>query len=127
MTTMLWDNGSRFNRRTLQWNDPSLYAQIRSSWTGRSGTASTDQLFVPKGKTPTDATITLNLNGTRLTRIDAGTRPLIRGVDYRQRQHADDRSGDAQPTDHITGVRHECRSLPPVHGRKSLDRQRHHL
>jgi aryl-phospho-beta-D-glucosidase BglC (GH1 family) len=82
LTTMLWDNGSRFNRRTLQWNDPSLYAQIRSSWTGRSGTASTDQLFVPKGKTPTDATITLNLNGTRLMRIDVGTRPLIRGVDY---------------------------------------------
>ncbi|KJK38124.1 cellulase [Streptomyces variegatus] len=82
LTTMLWDNGSRFNRRTLQWNDPSLYAQIRSSWTGRSGTASTDQLFVPKGKTQTDATITLNLNGTRLLRIDVGTRPLIRGVDY---------------------------------------------
>ncbi|MFH8655325.1 cellulase family glycosylhydrolase [Streptomyces afghaniensis] len=82
LTTMLWDNGSRFNRRTMQWNDPSLYAQIRSSWTGRSGTASTDQLFVPKGKTPTDATITLNLNGTRLMRIVVGTRPLIRGVDY---------------------------------------------
>ncbi|MFG2456641.1 cellulase family glycosylhydrolase [Streptomyces sp. NPDC048523] len=82
LTTMLWDNGSRFNRRTLQWNDPSLYAQIRSSWTGRSGTASTDQLFVPKGRTPADATITLNLNGTRLTRIDVGTRHLVRGVDY---------------------------------------------
>ncbi|MFF4055361.1 cellulase family glycosylhydrolase [Streptomyces sp. NPDC001668] len=82
LTTMLWDNGSRFNRRTLQWNDPSLYAQIRSSWTGRSGTASTDQLFVPKGKSPTDATLTLNLNGTRLSRIEVGTRPLVRGVDY---------------------------------------------
>jgi endoglucanase len=82
LTTMLWDNGSRFNRRTMQWNDPSLYAQIRSSWTERSGTASTDQLFVPKGKTPTDATITLNLNGTKLKGIDVGTRPLILGVDY---------------------------------------------
>ncbi len=82
LTTMLWDNGSRFNRRTMQWNDPSLYAQIRSSWTERSGTASTDQLFVPKGKPPADATITLNLNGTRLMRIDVGTRPLIRGMDY---------------------------------------------
>ena len=82
LTTMLWDNGSRFNRRTMQWNDPGLYAQIRSSWTGRSGTASTDQLFVLKGRTPTDATITLNLNGTSLRRIDVGTRPLIRGVDY---------------------------------------------
>ncbi|MFF0017098.1 cellulase family glycosylhydrolase [Streptomyces sp. NPDC005374] len=83
LTTMLWDNGSRFDRRTMQWNDPSLYAQIRSSWTGRSGTASTDQLFVPKGRTPTDAAITLNLNGTRLTRIDVvGARPLVRGVDY---------------------------------------------
>ncbi|MEU6222500.1 cellulase family glycosylhydrolase [Streptomyces sp. NPDC047042] len=82
LTTMLWDNGSRFNRRTMQWNDPGLYAQIRSSWTERSGTASTDQLFVPRGETPTDATITLNLNGTRLKRIDVGTRHLVRGVDY---------------------------------------------
>ncbi|MEV6795672.1 cellulase family glycosylhydrolase [Streptomyces sp. NPDC051320] len=82
LTTMLWDNGGRFNRLTRQWNDPSLYAQIRSSWTGRSGTASTDQLFVPRGKTPTDATLTLNLNGTRLKKIDVGTGHLVRGLDY---------------------------------------------
>ncbi len=82
LTTMLWDNGGRFNRLTMQWNDPSLYAQMRSSWTERSGTASTDQLFVPKGKTPTNATITLNLNGTRLMKIDAGTGHLTPSVDY---------------------------------------------
>jgi aryl-phospho-beta-D-glucosidase BglC (GH1 family) len=82
LTTMLWDNGGRFNRTTLRWNDPSLYAQIRSSWTERSGTGSTDQLFVARGKTPADATITLNLNGTRLRKIDAGTGHLVPGVDY---------------------------------------------
>ncbi|MEN3304629.1 MAG: endoglucanase [Micromonosporaceae bacterium] len=82
LTTMLWDNGQHFNRTTFQWSDPDLYQQIRSSWTVRSGTADTDLLFVHKSAPVTDATVTLNLNGNRLTSIVDGSRMLVRGKDY---------------------------------------------
>ena len=82
LTTMLWDNGGRFNRNTLQWNDPSLYRQIKSSWSVRSGTASTDQLFVRTGQATTDQTITLNLNANALVAIWHGRTELVRGKDY---------------------------------------------
>jgi endoglucanase len=82
LTTMLWDNGQHFNRTTFQWSDPDLYQQIKSSWTVRSGTADTDLLFVHKSAPVTDATVTLNLNGNRLTSIVDGSRMLVRGKDY---------------------------------------------
>ena len=82
LITMLWDNGQHFNRTTLQWNDPSLYRQLKSSWAVRSGTASTDQIFLRKGQVPADATITLNLNGNFLTSIVDGQKGLVRGKDY---------------------------------------------
>ncbi|MDI5940695.1 cellulase family glycosylhydrolase, partial [Micromonospora sp. DH15] len=40
LTTMLWDNGQHLGRTSFQWSDPELIAQIKSSWTTRSGTAS---------------------------------------------------------------------------------------
>ncbi|WP_234320043.1 cellulase family glycosylhydrolase [Streptomyces sp. SBT349] len=82
LTTMLWDNGQHFNRTTLQWNDPSLYRQMSSSWTTDSATASTDQIFVRRAQAPSDATITLDLAGHRLDSVVHGSRPLVLGSDY---------------------------------------------
>ncbi|WP_306827512.1 cellulase family glycosylhydrolase [Catenuloplanes nepalensis] len=64
ITTMLWDNGQHFGRTSFQWSDPELIAQIRSSWTVRSGTAESDQIYVPRTGAITAESLTLNLNGT---------------------------------------------------------------
>ncbi|KOV83213.1 cellulase [Nocardia sp. NRRL S-836] len=82
ITTMLWDNGQHFGRTSFQWSDPELIAQIRSSWTTRSGTASTDQVFSAKSSPVTAKTITLNLNGTTFSGLRQGTAELVRGTDY---------------------------------------------
>ncbi|MEO3755259.1 cellulase family glycosylhydrolase [Streptomyces sp. B6B3] len=82
LTTMWWDNGQHFDRTAFTWRDPSLYRQIRSSWTTDSATASSDQIFVPAGQEPSDATLTLNLNGNRLTSVRNGSEKLVRGRDY---------------------------------------------
>jgi endoglucanase len=82
LTTMLWDNGQHFNRTSFQWKDPELFAQIKSSWTTRSGTAYTDQVFTAKSSPITAKTIALNLNGTSFTDLYQGTTKLVRGRDY---------------------------------------------
>lgn len=82
VTTALWDAGSFINRNTLQWRYPTLMDQIKSSWTTRSGTAASDQLFVPKSGPITAQTITLNPNGTDFEGINAGSWYLTRGRDY---------------------------------------------
>jgi aryl-phospho-beta-D-glucosidase BglC (GH1 family) len=82
ITTMLWDNGQHFQRTGFRWNDPELFAQIRSSWTTRSGTASSDQVFSARSAAPTDQTLTLNSNGTRFVGLRHGTTNLVRGRDY---------------------------------------------
>jgi endoglucanase len=82
LTTMLWDNGQHLNRTTLQWSDPDLYRQIKSSWTVRSSSAETDLMFVRRSDPIADTTVTLNLNGNRLTSIVDGNRMLVRGKDY---------------------------------------------
>ncbi|MEU4449241.1 cellulase family glycosylhydrolase [Actinosynnema sp. NPDC050801] len=82
VTTMLWDNGQHFNRNAFQWSDPELYAQIKSSWTTRSGTAYTDQVFTAKSSPITARTIALNLNGTSFTDLHHGSTKLVRGRDY---------------------------------------------
>ncbi|MGK5682902.1 cellulase family glycosylhydrolase [Actinoplanes sp. URMC 104] len=82
ITTMLWDNGQHFDRTALTWKDPELYAQIKSSWTTRSGTASTDQVFLAKSAAITDRTVTLNLNGTTFSALRSGNADLVRGTDY---------------------------------------------
>jgi len=82
LTTALWDAGNYLNRNTLQWRDPALFAQIQSSWKTRSGTASSDNVFLPKSGAITDQTLTLNLNGTTFTGLRQGTKTLVPGVDY---------------------------------------------
>ncbi|KND33568.1 cellulase family glycosylhydrolase [Streptomyces acidiscabies] len=82
LTTMLWDAGQFLNRNTLQWRDPELFAQIKSSWTTRSGTASTDQVFLPKSAPIAAQTITLNPNTTNFQGLRVGSRNLLQGRDY---------------------------------------------
>jgi aryl-phospho-beta-D-glucosidase BglC (GH1 family) len=82
ITTMWWDNGQHLDRTAFRWRDPDLYQQIRSSWTERSGTASTDQLFVRRPADPAAQTVTLTPNGATLTGIAAGDAALVAGTDY---------------------------------------------
>jgi aryl-phospho-beta-D-glucosidase BglC (GH1 family) len=82
ITTMLWDNGQHLGRTSFQWSDPELFAQIRSSWRTRSGTAYSDQVFNERSSAITAKTITLNLNGTRFLGLWHGDTALVRGRDY---------------------------------------------
>ncbi|TDB81637.1 cellulase family glycosylhydrolase, partial [Micromonospora sp. KC721] len=82
LTTMLWDNGQHFDRTSFVWKDPELFAQIKSSWTTRSGTASSDLLFNAKATAITSKTLTLNLNGTSFVGVRQGDTDLVRGTDY---------------------------------------------
>ncbi|MFB6849639.1 cellulase family glycosylhydrolase [Streptomyces sp. NPDC056373] len=83
-TTALWDGGSwnYFNRTTLKWSDPALFAAIKSSWTTRSGTASSDQIFLAKSSAITAKTLTLNPNGTTFRGLWQGNTRLVQGRDY---------------------------------------------
>lgn len=83
LTTMWWDNGQHLNRETLQqWKDPGLFAQIKSSWTTRSGTASSDSVFVPKSGAIQAQSLTLNKNGTYFRGLWHGASRLYPGRDY---------------------------------------------
>ncbi|WP_158849691.1 cellulase family glycosylhydrolase [Saccharothrix deserti] len=82
VTTALWDMAAFLDRRALVWRDPELFALMRSSWHTRSGTASSDLLFVPKSTPITPQTITLNLNGTAFRGLWKGDTRLIEGRDY---------------------------------------------
>jgi endoglucanase len=83
VTTALWDPYSLLNRETLQWRDPGLFAQIKSSWTTRSGTASSDTVYLPKSRPITSRTLTLNLNGTTFKGLWHGDARLVEDTDYR--------------------------------------------
>ncbi|MDG4830075.1 cellulase family glycosylhydrolase [Solwaraspora sp. WMMD1047] len=82
LTTQLWDNGQHLGRTSFQWSDPELIAQIKSSWTTRSGTASADQVYVPRTGAITSKTLTLNLNGTTFQGLRQGSTNLVSGTDY---------------------------------------------
>lgn len=82
ITTMLWDNGQHLGRTSFRWSDPDLFAQIRSSWTARSGTAFSDQVFTARSAAITAKTVTLNLNGTSFLGLWHGSTALVRGRDY---------------------------------------------
>ncbi|MGM0879951.1 MAG: cellulase family glycosylhydrolase [Bacillota bacterium] len=82
LALMLWDNGGRFDRRTLQWNDPELYDQIMASLKGRSSTGESDLIFVRKDAPAQDTVVPLHLNGNVLTGIKLGNVELIEGADY---------------------------------------------
>ncbi|PYC79730.1 cellulase [Streptomyces tateyamensis] len=82
LTTALWDAYQVLNRATMQWRDPELVALVKASWTTRSGTASTDNLFVPKSGPIPAQTITLNTNGLFFAGLWHGDTPLIPYLDY---------------------------------------------
>ncbi|HZM80705.1 MAG TPA: cellulase family glycosylhydrolase [Candidatus Limnocylindrales bacterium] len=82
ITTMLWDNGQHFGRTSFQWSDPELINQIKSSWTVRSGTASSDLVFSARASAITAKSLTLNLNGATVTAVRQGSTNLAQGSDY---------------------------------------------
>ncbi|MFE3525040.1 cellulase family glycosylhydrolase [Streptomyces sp. NPDC059161] len=83
MTTAVWDAANDFlNRSTMQWQVPEMEALIKSSWTTRSGTASTDNVFLPASGPITAQTITLNRNGLRFAGLWQGDVPLMPLRDY---------------------------------------------
>ncbi|WP_251152622.1 cellulase family glycosylhydrolase [Cellulosimicrobium sp. Marseille-Q4280] len=81
ITTMLWDNGQHLDRTALTWRDPELFDHVSTSWTRRSGTASTDQVFVRAGAV-TEQTVVLEPNGTRFRDLYDGKKKLKEGRDY---------------------------------------------
>lgn len=82
VTTALWDTGLFVDRSTYQIRLPELWSRIQSGWKTRSGTASSDQLFVPKAGPITARTISLNLNGHSFKGLSAGDWLLVKGKDY---------------------------------------------
>ncbi|MEE1788662.1 cellulase family glycosylhydrolase [Streptomyces sp. SP17BM10] len=83
MTSAVWDAYNDFlNRGTMQWQVPEMKSLIQSSWRTRSGTASTDNVFLPKSGPIAAQTITLNRNGLWFTGLWQGDRPLIPFLDY---------------------------------------------
>ena len=82
LTTMWWDNGQHLDRTSFQWKDPELFAQVRSSWTTRSGTASEDFIYTARSSSITAKTITINRNGTTFQGVRQGTTWLTYGTDY---------------------------------------------
>jgi aryl-phospho-beta-D-glucosidase BglC (GH1 family) len=81
-TTMLWDNGQHFDRTAYTWRDQALFDQISSSWTERSGTASSDLVFVPASGVIGAQSLTLNPNGTSFEALLHDGAALTAGTDY---------------------------------------------
>jgi endoglucanase len=82
VTTMLWDAGQFLNRNTLQWRDQGLYEMMKASWTTRSATASSDQVYVSRSDAISAKTLTLNLNGASFQGLRQGSANLANGSDY---------------------------------------------
>ncbi|MFY1594734.1 cellulase family glycosylhydrolase [Micromonospora sp. WMMD737] len=82
LTTMLWDAGQFLNRTTLQWRDQGVYEMFKASWTTRSGTASSDQVYVPRSGAIPAKSLTLNLNGLTFQGLWQGSTALANGADY---------------------------------------------
>src|SRR3546814_16207610 len=79
---MLWDNGQHFDRTAYTWRDQALFDQISSSWTERSGTASSDLVFVPASGGIAAQSLTLNPNGTTFQALLHDGAELTAGTDY---------------------------------------------
>ncbi|MEU8202941.1 cellulase family glycosylhydrolase [Streptosporangium sp. NPDC049046] len=82
LTTMVWDAGQFLNRNELKWRDQGVYEMFKASWTTRSGTASSDQVYLPRTGTITSRTLTLNPNGTTFQGLRQGGTNLAQGADY---------------------------------------------
>lgn len=82
ITSMLWDNGQHFGRTTYKWSDPQLYTMMKTSWSTRSATAESDLIYLKKVDPVKDVTISLNLNGNKLTSLSTPGGKLKKGTDY---------------------------------------------
>ncbi|MFC6084889.1 cellulase family glycosylhydrolase [Sphaerisporangium aureirubrum] len=82
LTTMVWDAGQFLNRNELRWRDQGVFDMMKAGWTTRSGTASSDQVYLPRTGTIPSRTLTLNLNGTTFQGLRQGTTSLRQGTDY---------------------------------------------
>ena len=82
LTLQLWDNGQHLDRTAFTWKDPELFTMMKASWSTRSGTASSDQVYVAKSGSVADVSLTLNLNGTTFQNLKYGSANLVQGTDY---------------------------------------------
>ncbi|NUT54063.1 MAG: cellulase family glycosylhydrolase [Saccharothrix sp.] len=82
LTTMLWDAGQFLDRTALRWRDQGLHDLIKASWTTRSGTASSDQVHLPRAGAITAKSLTLNLNGLTFQGLRHNGTALVDGADY---------------------------------------------
>jgi hypothetical protein len=82
ITTMWWDNGTHFDRFKREWRDQEQFDYISTGWTTRSGTASSDLVFVDASDKVTDKSVMLNLNGLEFTDLRFGNSTLKAGPDY---------------------------------------------
>ncbi|MFC8800782.1 cellulase family glycosylhydrolase, partial [Promicromonospora sp. NPDC057138] len=82
ITTMWWDNGTHYDRYKRQWRDQEQFDYISTAWTTRSGTASTDNVFVDASDKVKDKSVTLNLNGLEFEKVRFGNTTLRAGTDY---------------------------------------------
>ncbi|MFC8797784.1 cellulase family glycosylhydrolase [Promicromonospora sp. NPDC057138] len=82
ITTMWWDNGRHYDRYKREWRDQEQFDYISTAWTTRSGTASSDNVFVDASDKITDRSVTLNLNGLEFEKVKFGTTTLRAGKDY---------------------------------------------
>jgi hypothetical protein len=82
ITTMWWDNGTHFDRYKRQWRDQEQFDYISTAWTTRSGTASSDLVFVDASDKVPDKSVTLNLNGLQFKDVRFGNTTLKPQRDY---------------------------------------------
>lgn len=83
ITTMWWDNGTHFDRFMREWRDQEQFDYISTAWTTRSGTASTDLVFVDASGRVKNQSVTLNPNGQEFTDLYFGNIKLKEWRDYR--------------------------------------------
>lgn len=82
ITSMLWDNGQHFNRKTYKWSDSELYQVMMSGLKQRSSSSESDLVYLKKGAKIADTNVNLNLNGNKLTTISVGGKYIQKGKDY---------------------------------------------
>ncbi|WP_198667257.1 cellulase family glycosylhydrolase [Glycomyces dulcitolivorans] len=81
ITTMWWDNGTHFDRFVREWRDEEQFDYISSGWETRSGTASSDLVFVDASRVRNQS-VELNLNGLDFRNLYFGNSKLKEGRDY---------------------------------------------
>jgi endoglucanase len=82
ITTMWWDNGRHYDRYKREWRDQEQFDYISTAWRTRSGTASTDNVYVDASDKIQDQSVALNLNGLEFEKLKYGNTTLKAGRDY---------------------------------------------